>query len=380
MKIVIAPDSFKGSLSAVEVSDAIEKGVKRVLPDADIVKLPMADGGEGTVEALVSSTNGHIEQKVVRDPLGNEIGAHYGILGDGKTAVIEMASASGLPLVPPEKRNPLYTTTYGTGELMLAAAEKGCRDFIIGIGGSATTDCGTGMAQALGVSFYDKSGQKIDAYMNGDRLGKTSSIDFSGLSPAIKESRFTVACDVDNPLLGPKGSAYVYAPQKGASPEIVKQLETNMTYFADVLEATIDRKVRHIPGAGAAGGLGAGLIAFVNGTLKPGIEIVLQASKFANQIKGASLILTGEGKIDYQTAFGKTLSGIAREAKKQGIPVIGIGGMIDTDIDNLYEIGINSFFSICNQPMDLQTAMENTDTLLQLISERIMRAVLVRLV
>lgn len=379
MKIVIAPDSFKGSISAVEASNAIEKGVKKVLLDAHIVKLPMADGGEGTVEALVTSTNGHIEQKIVRDPLGHEVEAHYGILGDGKAAIIEMASASGLPLVPPEKRNPLYTTTYGTGELILAAAEKGCREFIIGIGGSATTDCGTGMAQALGVAFYDKSGNKIEAYMNGDWLGRTDSIDFSGLSPIIKASRFTVACDVDNPLLGPRGSAYVYSPQKGATPEIVEQLEANMSYFADILEKTIGQQVRAIPGAGAAGGLGAGLIAFVNGALKPGIEIVLDASGFADRIKGASLIITGEGKIDYQTAFGKTLSGVAREAKKQAIPVIGIGGMVEKDIDNLYKIGLNSFFSICNQPMDLQTAMAHADELLQIISERIMRAVLVNI-
>jgi len=380
MKIVIAPDSFKGSLSAVEVSDAIEKGVRKALPDVEIVKIPMADGGEGTVEALVSSTQGHIEGTIVRDPLGYDVEAHYGILGDGKTAVVEMASASGLPLVPPEKRNPLYTTTYGTGELILAAVEKGCRKFIIGIGGSATTDCGTGMAQALGVVFYDKSGGKINTYMNGYWLGKTGSIDSSGLIPAIRKSSFTVACDVDNPLLGPKGSAHVYAPQKGATPEIVEQLETNMAYFADILEKTIDQKVRDIPGAGAAGGLGAGLIAFVNGTLKPGIEIVLEASRFVEKVQGASLILTGEGKIDYQTAFGKTLSGVAREAKKQAIPVIGIGGMVDADIDNLYEIGINSVFSLCNQPMDLQTAMENADALLQVISERIIRAVLVNLI
>lgn len=379
MKIVIAPDSFKDSLSAIRVCDAIEKGVKKVLPDSDVVKLPMSDGGEGTVEALVSSTNGRIEWEMVRDPMGDEVKAHYGILGDGKTAVIEMASASGLPLVPPGKRNPLYTTTYGTGELILAALEKGCHEFIIGIGGSATNDLGTGMAQALGVVFYDKSGKKIEDYMNGDFLGKAGSIDFSGLLPAIKKIRFTVACDVKNPLLGPSGCAHVYARQKGATDEIVEKLESNMTYFVDILEKTIGRKVRDTEGAGAAGGLGAGLIAFVNGKLEKGIEIVLKASGFAERIKGASLILTGEGKIDYQTAFGKTLSGIAREARKQAIPVIGIGGIIADGIDILYEIGMSSFFSICDQPMDMETAMKKVEDLLPLISERIIRAVLVKL-
>ena len=256
--------------------------------------------------------------------------------------------------------------------------ENGCREFIIGIGGSATTDCGTGMAQALGVEFWDRSGKKISDFMNGDLLGSVGSIDLAGLAPGIKESRFTVACDVDNPLLGPNGCSYVYGPQKGATPEIVEQLEANMTYFADILEWTIGRDVQNISGAGAAGGLGAGLIAFVNGTLKLGIDIVLEASNFAERIKGASLILTGEGKIDFQTAFGKTMSGIGREAKKQGIPVIGIGGIVDGDIRNLHEIGIDSFFSICNRPMDLQTAMNSADSLVEMIAERILRTVLVK--
>jgi len=379
MKIVIAPDSFKGSLSAVAVSEAIEKGVRKILPQAEIVQLPLADGGEGTVQALVSSTDGTIERQTVHDPLGKEIEAIYGILGDGHTAVIEMAAASGLPLVPLDQQNPLYTTTYGTGELILAAARKGCRHFIIGIGGSATTECGTGMAQALGIQFYDQSNNLINDYMNGDLMGQVGAIDFSGLVPQIRKSHFTVACDVDNPLLGPKGSAHVYAPQKGATPEIVDQLEANMSTFADLLEKTIKTSVRNIPGAGAAGGLGAGLMAFLQAELKSGIEIVLKASGFAEKIKDAALILTGEGRIDYQTAFGKTLSGVAAEARKQQIPVIAIGGMVDTDIDNLYEIGINACFSICNQPMDLRTAVENAGSLLEIITERIMRAVLIQL-
>jgi glycerate kinase len=377
MKFVIAPDSFKGSLSAIEVCTAIERGIKKVIPTAQIVNLPMADGGEGTVEALVSSTGGHLEWTVVHDPLGQEIRAHYGILGDKQTAVIEMAAASGLPLVPLAKRNPLYTSTYGTGELILAAAHQGCRQFIIGIGGSATTDGGTGMAQALGVKFWDQTLHEITSPMNGDWLGKISVLDLTSLNPVIHACQFTVACDVENPLLGPKGCAHVYGPQKGATPAIVAQLEQNMTHFANILEKISGRSVRDIPGAGAAGGLGAGLMAFVNGTLKRGIEIVLQASHFAEQIHGANLIFTGEGRIDFQTAFGKTLSGVAREAKKQGIPVIALGGMVDDNIDDLYEMGISSFFSICNCPMDLPTAMKNTAHLLELASERSLRAVLI---
>ena len=376
MKIVIAPDSFKGSLSAIGVSEALAKGVLKAAPTAEIVKLPMADGGEGTVEALVSSTQGTIKQKTVHDPLGKPVKAFYGILGNGKTAAIEMASASGLPLVPPDKRNPLNTTTFGTGELILAAAAEGCRDFIIGIGGSATTDGGSGMAQALGAKFFDRSGAEIRDFLRGGLLDQVGKIDLSGVAPFIRESHFTVACDVDNPLLGPKGCARIYGPQKGASPEIVEQLETNMTIFAEVLERTLGREVRNVPGAGAAGGLGAGLIAFTGAELKLGIEIVLAASHFAEKIKGASLILTGEGRIDFQTAFGKTLSGIAREAKKQSIPVIGIGGMVDADIDNLYDLGMTSFFSICNQPMDLQQAMDRAPALLETVAERILRVVL----
>ncbi len=378
--IVIAPDSFKGSLSAVEVCDAMERGVRKVLPGADVVKIPMADGGEGTVAALVSSTRGHIERQEVRGPLGEKVNAHYGILGDGKTAVIEMAAASGLPLVPPGKQNPLYTTTYGTGELILAALEKGCREFIIGIGGSATNDCGTGMAQALGINFYDKSGNKIDDLMNGHWLGRTGAIDLTGLLPGVGESRFTAACDVDNPLLGPQGCAFVYGPQKcspqksaGKVKRIVEKLEANMTGFADLLETTIGRSVRDIEGAGAAGGLGAGILAFTRGKLKKGIDIILKASGFAERIKGAALILTGEGKIDYQTAFGKTLSGIAREAKKQGIPVFAIGGIVAGDINNLYDIGITSCFSICDPSTDPETSMKKAKELLPLVTERALR-------
>ncbi|MBN2089726.1 glycerate kinase [candidate division KSB1 bacterium] len=376
MKIVIAPDSFKGSLTAREACMAMETGVRRVLSTVEIINLPMADGGEGTVDALISSTSGQLIQQKVKDPLGNTISATYGILGDGVTAVIEMAAASGLPLVPAGKRDPLNTTTFGTGELIRAAFYQGCRKFIIGIGGSATNDCGTGMAQALGVHFFDKSDRLINQPMVGGLLGQVTKIDLSGLIPGIQESDFIVACDVDNPLLGPRGCAAVYSPQKGATPEIVARLEQNMTGFIDILEKTVGFSVRNNAGAGAAGGLGAGLMAFLKAKLTSGIKIVLEASRFAEKIHGADLILTGEGKIDFQTAFGKTLSGVATEAKKQAIPVIAIGGSVDLNIENLHEIGINSFFSICNQPMDLSLAMKEGGKLLDITTERVLRAIL----
>jgi glycerate kinase len=376
MKIVIAPDSFKGSLTAREACIAMEKGVRRVLPTAEVINLPMADGGEGTVDALVTSTGGKLIQQKVNDPLGNPVHAAYGILGDGVTAVIEMAAASGLPLVPPERRNPLNTTTFGTGELIRTAINQGCRKFIIGIGGSATNDGGTGMAQALGVQFFDKSGHLINQKMTGNLLSQVGTINLRSLIPEIRQSDFTVACDVDNPLLGPRGCAAVYSPQKGATSEIVTQLEQNMTGFVEILEKTVSLSIRNNAGAGAAGGLGAGLMAFLNAKLTSGIKIVLNASHFAEKIKGADLILTGEGKIDFQTAFGKTLSGVASEAKKQAIPVIALGGSVDLNIDNLYEIGINSFFSICNQPMELSVAMKEGGRLLEFAAERALRATL----
>ena len=253
MKIVIAPDSFKGSMSATEAADAIERGVLSVFSNATTIKIPMADGGEGTVDALVASTNGRIIEKKATDPLGFPVNGKYGILGDEKTAVIEMASVSGLPLVPENKRNPLNTTTYGTGELIADALNAGCRNLIIGIGGSATNDCGTGMAQALGIKFLPPNGTEITQPMCGGLLTEIEKIDTTQIHPAVTESFITVACDVDNPLLGQKGCAHVYAPQKGATPEIVEKLENDMQKFADVLENETGRNVRNYPGAGAAG-------------------------------------------------------------------------------------------------------------------------------
>jgi len=372
MKIIIAPDSFKGSLSAADAADAIERGVKMATRKAKIEKIPMADGGEGTVDALVTSTQGRIVEKMATDPLGNPVKGRYGILGDEKTAVIEMAAVSGLPLVPAAKRNPLFTTTYGTGELFKHALDEGCRKFIIGIGGSATNDGGSGMAQALGIKFKRADGSTITDFMRGELLSQVAEIDLSDMHPAIKQSHITVACDVDNPLLGPRGCAAIYAPQKGATAEIVSQLEHAMAQFIDVVEHTLGIEVRNVSGAGAAGGLGAGLMAFLNAELKPGIELVLNACHFSERITNADLILTGEGKLDKQTTFGKTIAGVCGAAKMQNISVIAFAGSIE-DARDLYKMGLLSYFSLCNEPLSLDEAMTKGAELLESIAERAMR-------
>ena len=378
MKIVVAPDSFKGSLSAAEACEAIAHGVRRALPGAEIVTIPMADGGEGTVDALVLSTGGRHVAARVTGPLDKPVKARYGILGDGKTAVIEMAAASGLPLVPPEKRNPLKTTTCGTGELIRNALEKGCRRFIIGIGGSATTDCGAGMAQALGVAFL-RAGRRIEAHMTGGLMGEVDDIDYSGLLASARESEFIVACDVDNPLLGSKGAVAVYSPQKGATPEQCEILEANMTRIIGVIERVTGRSVRDAAGAGAAGGLGAALMAFLGARLRRGVDIVLEQCRFAERIAGASLVITGEGQIDYQTAFGKTPSGVARVAKAQGIPVVALAGSVGKGADRLAEIGIQACLSICPGPLSLAEAMSRGAELLESAAERLIRVIIIEL-
>ncbi|NLT95326.1 MAG: glycerate kinase [Clostridia bacterium] len=370
-KIVIAPDSFKGSMSAMEVCDAVEKGIRAVLPTAAIVKVPMADGGEGTVETLVKATNGKIVKINVLDPLGNEVESKFGILGDGRTAVIEMALASGLTMVPLEKRNPLVTTTYGTGQLIKGALDYGCREFIIGIGGSATNDGGVGMAQALGVKFLDKNGQEIG--FGGGSLRDLEHIDLGSIDPRIKESNFKVACDVDNPLCGPKGASYVFGPQKGATPEMVKILDENLLHLAEVINRDVGVKVENEPGAGAAGGLGAGLMAFCNARLKRGVELVIEATGLEEKIKGADLVITGEGQMDFQTAHGKTPYGVAQVAKKYNIPVVALVGSIGSGVDILYEKGIDAVFSITQGPMSLEECMKNGNLLLEKTAGNIMR-------
>ncbi|WP_280769183.1 glycerate kinase [Salipaludibacillus daqingensis] len=357
MNIVIAPDSFKESLTSIEVAEAIEKGWKEEDSQCTFVKVPLADGGEGTVSSLVHATNGKIYQKEVTGPLGERVKATYGILGDGKTAVIEMAEASGLHLVPLDKRNPLVTTTYGTGELILAALQHNVDKVILGIGGSATNDGGAGMAQALGVKLLNEKQRQIK--WGGGQLHLIRSIDFSNLHPSLLKVDMEIACDVTNPLTGPTGASAIYGPQKGADEEMVSSLDRNLTHFGDLIESHLNISVMDVAGAGAAGGLGAGLLAFCSAKLIPGIEMIIKATKLEEKIMLADLVITGEGKIDGQTAFGKTPVGVARLAKKYKKPVIAIAGSLQMDGDDLYDEGMDALFSITPSAMSLDEALED---------------------
>ena len=377
MKIVIAPDSFKENMTSLEVATAIEKGILQVFPEAECLKVPMADGGEGTVQSLVDATNGRIEHKTVVGPLGNPVNAHYGFLGEGNTAVIEMAEASGLPLVPKDKRNPLATTTYGTGELIAAALDAGVKKIIIGIGGSSTNDGGAGMAQALGAKLIDHQGNPISSHASGGILNTIAQIDISGLDPRIKKTEILVACDVDNPLCGDRGASAVFGPQKGASPAMVNTLDANLEHFANVINSQLGKDVKEIPGAGAAGGLGAGLVAFCDATMQSGVDIVIDATKLELALEGATLAITGEGKVDFQTAFGKTPSGVAKTAKKTNIPVIAIGGALADDARGVFEHGIDGLESAAAKDMSLEDAIRNSRTHLQYAGERVARMLLI---
>ncbi len=355
MKIVIAPDSYKESLSAPQVADQIEAGFRDVFPDADYVKLPMADGGEGTVEAMVAATGGRIVAARVTGPLGEPVDAFYGVSGDGETAVIEMAAASGLALVPPELRNPMKTTSYGTGELIRLALDAGLRRFIIAIGGSATNDGGAGMLQALGVKLLDRDGEKIGSC--GEALAQLGRINPSGLDPRLKQCRIEVACDVDNPLLGPEGASAIFGPQKGATPDMVAQLDENLARFAETITRDIHKDVAAVPGTGAAGGMGAALLAFLDAALLPGIEILIEATGLKSAVAGADLVITGEGRIDGQTRLSKTPVGVARVAREQGVPVIAIAGSLAPDADIVHDFGIDAVFSVLCRPCSLAEAL-----------------------
>jgi glycerate kinase len=371
IRLVIAPQAFKGTLAAPEVTAAIAAGLRRVLPQAELTLLPLADGGEGTVQALVDATGGRILNTTVSGPLGKPVQAEWGVLGDGNIAVIEMAAASGLPLVPPEKRNPLLASSYGTGELIRAALDAGCRDFIVGIGGSATNDGGTGMAKALGVRFLDPAGNELP--LGASPLIRLAHIELDGLDPRVRESRFRVACDVTNPLVGPTGASAVYGPQKGATPQMVLELEAYLQHLAIVIELDLGLRVADLPGAGAAGGLGAGLVAFLGATLQPGADIVLEATRFAERCAGASLIFTGEGRLDGQTLFGKTVAAVARIGKQMGIPVIAVAGGIAPDGYVLLQHGVDAMLGITPRPMTLEEASRNAAELLSNAGEQVMR-------
>ncbi|MGG3790662.1 glycerate kinase [Geobacillus thermodenitrificans] len=359
MKIVIAPDSFKESLSALEVAEAVERGFRMVFPEAEYVKVPMADGGEGTVQSLVDATGGRIVEVEVTGPLGEPVLAFFGLLGDGKTAVIEMAAASGLHLVPRDRRNPLVTTTRGTGELIRAALDAGANHLIIGLGGSATNDGGAGMVQALGGRLLDRDGRDIGP--GGGALADLQVIDLSELDPRLKSVRIDVACDVDNPLTGAKGASAIFGPQKGATPDMVAILDRNLAHYADMIRRELGKQVGDIPGAGAAGGLGAGLLAFLPAELKRGVDIVIETVQLAERVKGADLVITGEGRIDGQTVFGKTPIGVAKTAKRFGIPVIGIAGSLGDDSTAVLDHGIDALFTIVPGVVPLEQALEQAE-------------------
>ena len=374
MKVVIAPDSYKGCLSALEVAKAMERGVLSVFTSAEVRKIPIADGGEGTVAALVTATNGQLRQTEVTDPLGNKIIAHWGVLGDGRTAVIEMAAASGLPLVPKEKRDPRVTTTYGTGELIKAALAEGLAKIIIGIGGSATNDGGTGMARALGVRFLDAAGQEVAA--GGGSLAEICQIDTTGLDPRLKNTEIVVACDVDNPLCGTRGASAVFGPQKGATPEMVQQLDAGLAKYASCARQATGRDVAEKAGAGAAGGLGAGLMFFTPAQLKPGVEIVLDAVGFSDIVRDADFVITGEGRTDFQTAFGKAPVGVAKVAKTHGAPVFCISGGLGEGADDVLAQGIDAVMSICDRPLSLEECMAAGAQLIEPAAARLSRIVM----
>ena len=374
MRVVLAPDKFKGSLSAPEAARAMARGVIAVAADAEIDLAPMADGGEGTVEALVAATGGGFREAVVGGPLGEPVHARFGMLGDGRTAVVEMASASGLVLLPGDRRDPWRATTRGTGELLLAAIEAGARRVIVGIGGSATNDGGAGLGQALGFRLLDASGHDLEP--GGGALSRLDRIDASGRDPRLAGVAVSVACDVDNPLCGPRGASAVYGPQKGASPGIIADLDRNLAHYAQVVARDLGPEIRDLAGAGAAGGLGGGLVAFASGRLEPGVALVIDAVDLARRLRGADLCLTGEGAIDASSAFGKTAVGVARLARSFGCPTIALAGTIGHGAESVLAEGIDAYFSLCDGPMDLTEAVARSAELLERAAAQAVRAFL----
>lgn len=371
LTIVLAPDSFKESMTAKEACEAMERGIKKVNDKITCIHVPMADGGEGTMQSLVDATNGEVYLQKVVGPLGNEVEGKYGILGDGETGILEMASASGIHLVPKEKRNPLITTTYGTGQLIKACLDYGVKRLLIGIGGSATNDGGIGVVQALGGRLLDKDGKELG--YGGGELAKLASIDLSNFDTRLKNVIVEVACDVTNPLCGEEGASKVFGPQKGATPEMVEILDKNLKHYAAIIKEQLNKDVLDIPGAGAAGGLGAGLMSFLNGKLKKGIEMVIQYARLEEKIKKADMVWTGEGSIDFQTQFGKTPLGVAAIAKKHNKPVVAMAGKVGEDIDILYKMGIDSIFGIMKGVTSIEEALLMGQENIEKTAENIVR-------
>jgi len=371
MKILIAPDKFRESLSSIEAAKSIEKGIKKVNKNIETVLCPIADCGEGTVDALVAATSGRHVICDATGPLGEKISAKYGILGDNKTAVVEMAAASGLLLVPKSKRNPLYTTTYGTGDMIKSALDFGAGKVIVGIGGSSTTDGGMGMAQALGIKFYDKEGNELG--YGGVQLEKLFRIDIKNRDPRVADTIFEIACDVDNPLTGLKGAAYVYSPQKGAKPDEVKRLDEGLKNFTKVIKKGLGKDIENLKGAGAAGGLGAGLVAFLDAKLRPGIDIVIDTINLRKRMENVDLAITGEGSTDAQTLMGKAPTGVIGVAKELKIPVVIISGSVADDRSKLHESGVDAIFSIIPRPISLNKSLKNASLFLEKAAEEVIR-------
>ena len=371
MKILVAPQAFKGSISAVDVASAMQEGVLRALPDAEVSAVAVADGGDGTLETLVEGSGGEIHRIEVTGPLGERRPAEWGAMGDGATAVIEMARTSGLALVPDNERNPLVTTTFGLGEAIHHAVNAGFRRFIIGIGGSATNDAGAGMAQALGVRLLDSAGR--DIAFGGAALSELNHIDMSGLDETIRSCNFLVACDVNNPLTGPTGASAIYGPQKGATPEMIERLDAALLHFAEVVKRDIGVEINDVPGSGAAGGLGGGMIAFINGELRAGVDIVLDTVRLDDYLPGCDLVITGEGSMDHSTIYNKAPVGVAERAKGLGIPVVGISGSLGAGFQDVHEHGIDALAAITSGPMTLDEASERASELISNATEQALR-------
>lgn len=385
-QVVIAPDSFKGSLTAREAAEAIQRGIAKADPACRTKLIPMADGGEGTADCLITATGGWMERVIVRDPLGREIESGYGVLGDagrgdiggggdgsGKVCVIELALSSGLYLIQPHERNPLRTTSYGFGQLIRAALDQGCRTMIVALGGSATNDGGAGMLQALGVELLDADGQEIG--YGGSELARIAEIRTDRMDSRLRECEIIVACDVDNPFVGPRGASAVFGPQKGATEEMVEVLDRSLSHFADVIEGKLGTRIHDVPGAGAAGGAAGAMLAFLGGKLESGVSLVARYAGLDAAIEKADLVITGEGRIDGQTAGGKTPLGVAKAAKLHGVPVIVLAGSIGEGIESLYEQGVTAVFSMVNGPMSLEEAMAGAGGLLEQSAEQVMRAI-----
>ena len=374
MKIVIAPQGFKAGISGLEAAEAIARGVAAVDPDAETVLAPVADGGDGTLNALVDATGGQVFTSTITGPLGQPLEARWGVMGDGSTAVIEMALASGLALVPQRRRNPRVTTTAGTGEILKEAMDRGYTRVIVGLGGSATNDGGAGMATALGACFLDSEGRPLPP--GGSALARLDRIETQGLHPALGQATIIAATDVTNPLCGPDGASAVFGPQKGANPEMVQELDAALANFARVVARDLHRDVSEQPGAGAAGGLGAGLMAFAGATLQSGIDMVCEVLQFDALLQGADLVITGEGRADRSTIFNKAPAGVARHAQAHGVPTVLLAGSLGSGYEELYDHGLAAVVCIADRPMSFDVSLSRSAELLESAAERTLRLIL----